>query len=703
MKKTTLRLGRKVRLETLERRELMAADLTGLMPSRPLPPSPLGSYSIDGTGNNLAQSEWGSTNETLLRLAASEYSDGVSSPNGTNRPSPREISNVLADQGSEDIISDRNLSAFVYVWGQFIDHDIGLTPTGSSEPMSISVPTGDPYFDPQGTGSKAIRTARSIFDAATGTSSTNPREQVNTLTSWLDASMVYGSDSATAFALRTLQGGRLKMSSDGMLPLNNAENFPNGTVSLVNDAHRVPDNQLFAAGDVRANENIELTSLQTVFVREHNRFADRLAQLNPQSTDEEIYFRARSMVIAEIQAITFNEWLPAVLGPNAMRRYAGYNPKVNPGLSNEFSTAAFRFGHSLLGDDVEFLDNNGRPVAEEIPLSEAFFNPTVFQTESIDSIFKYLASDPSSEFDTKIVGGVRNFLFGQPGQGGFDLASLNIQRGRDHALADYNDVRAAIGLPRARIFADITRNKDTQAKLQQLYGSVDNIDLWVGVLAEDHLPGSSVGPTASRIIADQFSRIRAGDRFWYENQFSGQLLRELDSTKLSDILKRNTTLTNLQSNVFIFDSRIEGSVFADLNGNARRESLEMGLAGWTVELVSSDIVVVSTQLSNRSGGYQFDVASGIRTDRYEIRITKDPSGVSLSSPVVRMVEITRGNQYARNVDLPIAVPKAISTPPIGWNRFDDRNCVPPLSLPPDASAFDSLFAQLADERRRVGR
>src|SRR5207249_6828506 len=143
-----------------------------------------------------------------------------------------------------------------------------------------------------------------------------------------------------------------------------------------------------------------------------------------------------------------------------------------------FSTAAFRLGHSLLGDDVEFLDNNGRPVAEEVPLSEAFSNPPLVTANGIEPILKYLSSDPSSELDTQVVNSVRNFLFGPPGSGGLDLASLNIARGRDHGLPDYNSVRAAYGLPRVRSFTDITRDAQIQTKLQSLYGSVDNIDLW---------------------------------------------------------------------------------------------------------------------------------------------------------------------------------------------------------------------------------
>src|SRR5205823_979490 len=180
-------------------------------------------------------------------------------------------------------------------------------------------------------------------------------------------------------------------------------------------------------------------------------------------------------------------------------RYHGYDPSVDPGIANEFSTAAFRLGHSMLGDDVEFLDSNGNAVRDALPLANAFFNPDVVEATGIDPILKYLASDRAQEIDNKVVDSVRNFLFGPPGAGGLDLASLNIQRGRDHGLADYNTVRAAYGLGRVSDFSQITSNVQVQQTLKSLYGTVDNIDLWVGGLAEDHVAGSSLGPTFRRI------------------------------------------------------------------------------------------------------------------------------------------------------------------------------------------------------------
>ncbi len=375
----------------------------------------------------------------------------------------------------------------------------------------------------------------------------NPRQQVTKISTFIDASMIYGSDVTRANALRTFTGGLLKTSAGNLPPLNTAG------LENANDAHIFPDSSMFLAGDIRANENLELTSLHTLFVREHNQLASAIAVANPKLTDEQIYQRARRLVMAEVQAITYQEFLPAMLGAKALRPYQGYRPDVNPGLATEFSTAGFRVGHTLINDDIQFLDNEGVEARAGLPLAFAFFNPGPLKESGPDGLLKYLATDNTQEVDPQLVEGLRNFLFGPPGAGGLDLASLNIQRGRDHGLPDYNSVRVAYGLPRVTSMAQVTSDVGLQGKLLSLYGSVDSMDLWVAGLAEDHVAGSSVGPTFQKIIAHQFERTRDGDANWYERSFSGRQLAALRATKLSDIIRRNTSLTKIQDNVFFFD------------------------------------------------------------------------------------------------------------------------------------------------------
>lgn len=402
-------------------------------------------------------------------------------------------------------------------------------------------------LDPAGRFSAKVQLQPGVNDVVVRAATPNPRQQTTLISAYIDASMVYGSDETRAAALRTFVGGALKTSAGNLLPFN-TEGLENA-----NDAHFYPDDQLFLAGDIRANENVELTSIQTLFVREHNQLAAAIVAADPRLNDEQVYQRARRLVAAEVQAITFQEFLPALLGRGAIRPYAGYNPDVNPGLATEFSTAAFRIGHTLINDDVEFLDNDAEEVREGLPLAMAFFNPAPVVEVGPDPLLKYLATDNAQEVDTQLVDGLRDFLFGPPGAGGLDLASLNIQRGRDHGLADYNTVRVAYGLPAVATFAQITADAAMQAKLANLYGDVNALDLWVAGLAEDHVPGSSVGPTFGRIIARQFERMRDGDRHWYERSFGGRQLAAIKATRLSDVIRRNTTITKLQDNVFFYN------------------------------------------------------------------------------------------------------------------------------------------------------
>ncbi|QQS59795.1 peroxidase family protein [Candidatus Peregrinibacteria bacterium] len=495
---------------------------------------------ITGIKNNPWHPEWGSANTPLLRFFPSKYSDSLSSPAGKTRPNPREISNTVFAQDTS-IENSQGLTSMVWQWGQFLDHDITFTETLSYEPLPIAVPAGDPWFDAQNTGTEQIPFQRSEYEHGSGNSPFSPREQINRITSFIDGSNIYGSDELRANALRTFSGGKLKTSSGNLLP-KNTDGFSNAGGT---------DPNFFLAGDVRANEQLGLLAMHTLFVREHNRIAEQIFLQKPQFTDEQIYQLSRRIVVAEIQVITYREFLPALLG-REFPSYRGYKEKEDPGIRNEFSTAAFRFGHTLINTTLLRLDNRGNEIPEgNLALHDSFFRPDlVKKDEDIGYLLKGLTVQKMQELDTFVVDDLRNALFGTAGSGGMDLVSLNIQRGRDHGLPSYTELRAYLELPPIRNFSDITKEEKIQNRLRDTYGSVENIDAWVGMLAEDHIPEASMGRTMKRLVVRQFIALREGDQFWYERIFQGRNKNILERTRLSNIIRKNTQISNLPRDVF---------------------------------------------------------------------------------------------------------------------------------------------------------
>ncbi len=503
--------------------------------SSPNDPSPLNSdiQSFDGTGNNLFDENLGAAETQLLRLVNADYGDGVSTLAGESRMGARQISNIVSAQET-DIPNSDGATDFLWLWGQFVDHDLDLTDgTNPPELAPIAVPAGDASFDPQGEGNHSIPLNRSIYDTSTGTGIDNPRQQLNEISAWIDGSNVYGSDVERAMELRELDGsGRLKVSVGDFLPFN-VNGFPNAGGGSA---------ELFLAGDVRANEHIGLTAIHTLFVREHNRYADSIRTGNPNLSGNEVFERARRLVIAHLQAITFNEFLPLLLGGDAIDRYKDYDSSLDPSIANVFSTAAYRLGHSALSSELLRLDANGTTIsAGNISLRDAFFSPQRLTGEGgLDPLFRGFAAQQCQSIDIYVVDDVRNFLFGEPGNGGFDLVSLNVQRGRDHGLPSYNDVREMVGLPRKQSFADINTDPEVQRRLAAAYVSVDDVDAWVGGLAESEMPGAMVGELIQHIVSEQFVSLRDGDRFWYERVLSREQVATVNDTRLSDIIRRNT-------------------------------------------------------------------------------------------------------------------------------------------------------------------
>lgn len=510
---------------------------------------------IDGFSNNIVNPELGTAGSQLSTLTTPSFTDGFSSPAAQDRLNPRIISNMLFAQ--DGLINDsKSLSDYNWVFGQFIDHDITLVENAGlneiNEMLMIPIPADDKFFEP-GTGMFIMRSA---VAQGTGTGPDNPRKYENQITHFLDGSGIYGSDEYRASWLRSFQGGKLKVSANNNLPWNTIDGLYNSSIDpaapfMGDDTHS--NDKLYVAGDVRANENPLLLAVHTLFVREHNRLCDDLKAQNPDWNDEQLYQHARRMNIGYLQSITYNEWLPAM--GIEVPSYTGYNPEVDPSISNIFSAAAFRMGHTLINSNLIRMNAEGDSLRGTVTLKDAFFNPgLIILSGGVDPFLKGMGTQVQQNLDTKVIDDVRNFLFGAPGAGGLDLAAINITRGRERGLPDYNTVRENFGLPRVRSFSEICSvDPEVANLLELLYGTVNNIDPWVGILAEDHMKDAIFGELAMTIIEKQFRAVRDGDRFFYLNDsaLSESEKADISNTTFHDLLMRNTDIKLMQSNVFV--------------------------------------------------------------------------------------------------------------------------------------------------------
>lgn len=241
--------------------------------------------------------------------------------------------------------------------------------------------------------------------------------------------------------------------------------------------------------------------------------------------------------------------MPRILDEGPLGNNAGFDADVNPTVSVEFSTAAFRFGHTLLSPTIQRLAENGNNPADALDLRVAFFNPGSFAETGVDPILRGLADGKSQAYDPMLVKDVRSFLFGQPGAGGFDLASLNIPRGLEHGLQSYNDMQEALRLDRKASFAEIPSNPDIAARLEEAYGDVDLIDARVSGLAEDRFGDGLVSELFHLVIADQFNRVRAGNKYSSENNPLPDIAQGIGFNLLSDVIKANTGVEVMQDDV----------------------------------------------------------------------------------------------------------------------------------------------------------
>jgi hypothetical protein len=567
---------------------------------------------LDGSGNNLAHPTWGEAGTPYARLTAPNYADGIGSMR--SGPGARFVSNRVFNDTGQTLFSENAVSQVGWMWGQFVDHTLDLQDETAAEEADIPFNASDPLETFQNdTG--AIQFARTPAAPGTGTSTSNPRQQINTVNSFIDGWNIYGGTLDREEWLRDgpydgdLSNNDAQMVLiNGYLPTEAARGSDPLTappMDLMGPLVGNPQNAI-VAGDVRANENLALTALTTLFVREHNRIASMVPQTLPEQTRFDI---ARRVVGAEEQYITYNEFLPA-MGVN-LPPYQGYDPNVNPSITNEFATVGFR-GHSGVNGELQAIAPNGHWSATRlqqfadqgieidslpdgtdtqltIPMTDAFGNPGLLPKVGLGPLFRGVAANPGYKNDEQIDNEFRSILFQVPGPGTDpgqcagqlpppagcfedvqDLGAIDIQRGRDHGMPTYNQLRVAVGLPAVTSYTQVTgestasfpadvnqadpiddptilqfdqlfditgnsiplgseaagtsavvgiRHSTLAARLKAIYGAgnAGTMDAFVGMVSEPHLPGSELGPTQTALWTEQFEALRDGDRFFYLN------------------------------------------------------------------------------------------------------------------------------------------------------------------------------------------
>ncbi len=518
-----------------------------------------------GVCNNIKNNVlWGSQSSQLLRFVPSAYADHKQVPRGGYKsagphcdtgnkyygaevcdtcvadndallPNPRFISTRMYRESPN--LEDKYMTHMFIIFGQFLDHDLDLSPEieveggcckghqlgydGQVRDLCFDVhrPCDAPQYpivkrttpgadtpEPSGTNPDCMSLGRS---SSFCNNTAGMREQFNGVTSFIDASMVYGSTQNTMSSLRRFIGGLKKTSKENL------------------NHHEANDRQAAMAGDERVRENVLLACIHALFVREHNRLAKQFYEGlhigTPKEKDEEAFQKTRRLVGAQMQNIVYGQYLTVLLGSRSVIEKQlffdlsqKYEPDTNPGIKNAFSTAAYRFGHSGVQSKFQMRTPYSN-VIEEFNLREHFFNLDLYYRENgrgAEKLLNGMLHQPARSIDHFVSQDVTQFLFGNVNGIGQDLLARNIQRGRDHGLAPYNEYREFCGLPRACSWdkPPIEIEFPLWTRLQEIYDRPSDIDLFVGGLMETPYNGGVVGRTFNCIIAQQFRDVKFGDR-----------------------------------------------------------------------------------------------------------------------------------------------------------------------------------------------
>ncbi|XVF60376.1 hypothetical protein PTKIN_Ptkin08bG0040400 [Pterospermum kingtungense] len=342
----------------------------------------------------------------------------------------------------------------------------------------------------------------------------------NIRTSWWDGSVIYGNENKNLQKVRTFMDGKIKISEDGLLP---------------HDEDGIP-----ISGDAR-NNWAGVSTLQALFIKEHNAVCDALKKEHPHLTDEELYRYARLVTSAVIAKIHTIDWSVELLKTNML--LAGMRANWYGLLGKKFKDT---FGH-VGGASLGGLVGQKRPVNHGVPysLTEEFVGvyrlhpllpdslhlrninvepgpnkaPPLLQSTPMDNLLGLKGEKTLSEigFTRQLVSMgheacgqlklwnyplflrdlIAQDIDGKDRPDHVDIPALEIYRDRERKVARYNQFRRSLLLKPISKWEDLTDKKEEIEALREVYNDdVEELDLLVGLLAEKKIKGFAISETA---------------------------------------------------------------------------------------------------------------------------------------------------------------------------------------------------------------
>ncbi len=523
-------------------------QLQALVANLPVDGSVTGVRDLTGVGNNLANPSFGAVDTAFIRLTtpsygAAEPAISPDSPAPLQRSvnpifaglDPRAISNLVGVQSPDTPKAASGVNMMFSAFGQYFDHGLTASPKGGSGTLTIGAP-GMGRSPGSDNPADLTRSTVAYLDA-NGTP-----VHLNNTSAYIDQNQAYGANALVGTFLRAVDGqggvgaklmtGRpdpanpqfdllptlremivahwdnntVFQTSQG--PLAFREAFPglvgaDGAIdrTLAQELHTnfmgsgqplLTDLNPFISpldhvvgGDGRANENITLTAVHTIWARNHNAHVDGLLAAGFQGTPEELFQAAKIVNETEYQRVIYTDFADVLLGGmrgSGSHGHDEYAPAVNPGISQEFAAAAYRFGHSLVGQTVQILDATQQ--MQDIALFDAFLNPgntgeftasldmlnargyfpqPGYAQIGVDGIVAGIIAQPAEEVDASVVDALRNDLV----RISADLFSLNVARGRDLGLGTLNHVRQSLQASADPYVQDTLRRGDLDMSAYQ--------------------------------------------------------------------------------------------------------------------------------------------------------------------------------------------------------------------------------------------